>query len=182
MNTHNTVQAPDHSCPVCGASQVLTNWIIETFEYGEGATAATIQARVPQRNCANCSFEYTDDEAEVLRHEAVCNHLHILAPRQIVAIREHYGMTQQEFADLTRLGRASLVRWERGALFQNPANDSLLYLLKFSDNVDRLKRRETVKPTDRGTPLKFKFRALSDNSKMIASLEAETFELYECTA
>lgn len=182
MNTHTTNQVSAHSCPVCGASEVHTSWTTETFEYGEGATAAILQARIPQRNCPNCSFEYTDDEAEVLRHEAVCNHLHILAPRQIVAIREHYGMTQQEFADLTRLGRASLVRWERGALFQNPANDSLLYLLKFSDNVNRLKRRENATTANRNTTLKFKFRALSDDSKTIASLEAETFELFECTA
>jgi hypothetical protein len=35
-------------------------------------------------------------------------------------------MTRAAFAELTRLGDASLARWEKGLLIQNPANDQLL--------------------------------------------------------
>ena len=55
--------------------------------------------------------------------------------------REKQGMTRSQFAALTRFGDASLGRWERGALVQNGANDQLIYLLGFADNVERLRAR-----------------------------------------
>ena len=50
-------------------------------------------------------------------------------------------MTRAAFAEMTRLGEASLARWEKGLLIQNPANDQLLYLLRFPENVERLRAR-----------------------------------------
>ena len=45
---------------------------------------------------------------------------------------------------ITRLGAASIARWEAGSLLQNRAYDSLLYLLCFGDNLHRLRRRPTA--------------------------------------
>ena len=58
-----------------------------------------------------------------------------MTPREVVAIRTRLGMTRAAFAELTRLGGASLARWEKGLLIQNAANDQLLYLLRFPENV-----------------------------------------------
>ena len=55
-------------------------------------------------------------------------------------------MTRLGFAELTKFGEATLGRWERGALIQNAANDQFLYLLRFAENVDRLRTRNAGEP------------------------------------
>jgi DNA-binding transcriptional regulator YiaG len=67
-----------------------------------------------------------------------------MTPREVEAVRTRLRMTRAAFADLTRLGEASLARWEKGLLIQNPANDQLLYLLLFPENVERLRSRVTT--------------------------------------
>jgi len=74
----------------------------------------------------------------------VCRHLGVMTPRDVEAVRTRLRMTRAAFADLTRLGEASLARWEKGLLIQNPANDQLLYLLLFPENVERLRSRVTT--------------------------------------
>ena len=76
-------------------------------------------------------------------HETVCRHLGVQTPVEVLAIRQKYNMSRPGFAELTRLGEATLGRWERGALIQNAANDQFLYLLRFADNIDRLRARRT---------------------------------------
>lgn len=94
--------------------------------------------RLPVLRCRDCSFEWFDDTAERLRHEAICRHLGVLSPSEIRAIREQRGWSQAKFAELTGLGKASLSRWESGQLIQNAGYDKLLRLLRYSDNLDRL--------------------------------------------
>jgi transcriptional regulator with XRE-family HTH domain len=68
----------------------------------------------------------------------------VLTPQEIANIRARHGYSRTDFAKLTLLGAASLARWEKGLLIQNPGNDQLLYLMRFKDNVERLlaRRRE----------------------------------------
>jgi putative zinc finger/helix-turn-helix YgiT family protein len=167
-------------CPFCDSDKVKTKWAADSFVYGEGEKAVTLKVHIPERKCLNCDSEYTDEQAEIIRHEAVCDHLGILSPREIISIRERLDLTQQEFASITRIGRASLVRWETGALYQNPANDSYLYLLGFRENVEKLKRREKNKETVMGVAFEPKFRAISQDKIILATKEAKTFELFEC--
>lgn len=135
-------------CPDCGSKNVTTKVAPDRFTYGTGPDAVELQVDVPFHRCGDCGFDYTDAEAESLRHEAVCRHLRVLAPSEIRTLRDSYYATRGEFAEATRIGVASLARWETGQLIQNPANDSLLYLLKFRDNWERLKARF------KGTPKK----------------------------
>jgi DNA-binding transcriptional regulator YiaG len=92
------------------------------------------------RKCADCGFEFTDGAAESSRHEAVCRYLSVLTPEEILRIRELNGLSRAEFAKLTRIGEASLHRWENGLLIQNPAMDSYLRLLAFPESLERLRR------------------------------------------
>jgi DNA-binding transcriptional regulator YiaG len=128
-------------CPNCGSRSIATRNVVDRFTYGTGADAVQLEAEVPFLRCAECSFEYTDAEAEDRRHEAVCRHLNVLVPEEIRELRDSYDMTRAEFAQATRIGEASLGRWETGQLIQNPANDNYLYLLNFRDNWERLKAR-----------------------------------------
>jgi DNA-binding transcriptional regulator YiaG len=131
-------------CASCGASSVGTEMVVEEFAYGTGEDSVQLRATVPMRTCRECGFQFTDQHAEDARHDAVCRHLGVMTPREVEAVRTRLGMTRAAFAELTRLGEASLARWEKGLLIQNPANDQLLYLLRFPENVERLRSRPTA--------------------------------------
>ena len=124
-------------CPDCdGAAR--TRHHRHVFSYGQGRSAAEITVDLPVRCCGACGFEFLDAEGERLKHEAVCLHLGVLAPREIGQIRRRHGMTRAAFAAVTGIGEASLGRWETGAGIQSYANDRYLRLLARSDGISRL--------------------------------------------
>lgn len=134
--------APDAlRCPVCGSEDVQSSATEETFTYGVGESAVPITVTVPLRTCAKCGYQYTDHEAEDLRHEAVCRHLGVLTPCEIISARERFRLSRADLADLARVAEDALARWERGAVIQDGATDQLLYLLQFEDNIQRLRDR-----------------------------------------
>lgn len=125
-------------CASCESDPVTVAMVDDELVYGVGSDAVTIPVTQPVHTCAACGMQWTDHVGEDLRQEAVCRHLGVLTPREIIAIREQYGMTRAEFAKVTKLGEATLGRWERGALIQNAANDLFLRLLMNPENMDRL--------------------------------------------
>lgn len=145
---------PEHICPECAHPELRTDWIDHTFPYGAGPDPAMIQARLPVRVCQKCAFEFFDWEAEDLKHEAVCRHRGVLTPNEIRNLREKLGMSRAEFAQLTKLGEATIARWERGELIQNAANDRYLRLLaNSSENVHFLANfgAQSIRSTDAST-------------------------------
>lgn len=136
------------SCFNCGSTSISKVWKNQRFQYGNGESAVELNADMPVHSCEECGSEFAGAEAEELRHEAVCRHLGVLAPREIVAIRESIGMSRGQFAECTGIGIASLKRWETGNLVQNLANDELMYLMIFPENVKRLQRRDRFAPLD----------------------------------
>ena len=144
MNPTDAVRATDDSsfgdltCPICGEAGVVTYDHHDTFEYGSGDAAVTLQVELPIRRCEACDFEFLDQEGERLKHEAVCRHLGVLTSTEIRQIRKRYGMTRSSFAEFTGLGEATLNRWENGVVIQNRANDRYLRLLGIEDIFHRL--------------------------------------------
>lgn len=167
-------------CPACENQAVYERWSDESFEYGVGDNSVPLNVRLPLCRCNNCGLEFTDHRAEELRHAAICRHLKLLPPAEVVAIRERHAMSQQAFADVSRIGRASLARWESGALFQNASADSLLYLLCFKENIIRLQQRFTQVEANvlRQTENPPRFRSLSVDSIARHRVEAESFRLH----
>ncbi len=96
---------------------------------------------VPLRTCTSCGFEFLDEVAEDLKHDATCHHLGLLTPSEIRAIRKQYGLKRHEFAAVTGLGEATIGRWESGAIYQSSANDNFLRLLRDPRNMLELQRR-----------------------------------------
>jgi YgiT-type zinc finger domain-containing protein len=139
-------------CPVCGSENVQSSMVEETFTYGVGESAVPITVSVPLRTCAKCGYQYTDHEAEDLRHEAVCRHLGVLTPREIISARERARLSRATFAGLARVSEDTLGRWERGALIQDRTTDQLLYLLQFEDNIKRLRDRAEKQTDNSGSP------------------------------
>ena len=117
-------------CPICDSKSIDTFVHSDTFRYGSGDSAATLRVdKLPVRSCKTCDFEFIDHEGERLRHEAVCRHLGVLTPTEVLETRKSHGMTRAAFAEVTGLGEATLGRWETGALIQNRANDRYLRLV-----------------------------------------------------
>jgi DNA-binding transcriptional regulator YiaG len=130
----------DGLCPECN-SAVETRLLEDRFQYGSGAKAVELQALVPIHVCPNCGFEYTDFQAEDLRHAAVCRHLGVMTPAEVAGIRKPYDLSRTEFARRSHIGEASLARWEAGELIQTQANDNYMYLLSFPENMQRVQER-----------------------------------------
>ncbi|MGH7173755.1 MAG: type II toxin-antitoxin system MqsA family antitoxin [Gemmataceae bacterium] len=117
-------------CPVCGAGKLHRRVVTERFTYDGDRGPILVEAKgVPIQVCDACGETFTGPEAARIRHHAICSALGLLSPEEIKALREHLGKTQQEFAELTGIGEATISRWERGRLLQNRANDNFLRLI-----------------------------------------------------
>ena len=132
------------TCAACGGINLGRRTETDEFEYGAGEDAVMLSANVVVFSCGDCHFEFTGPSAEAARHDAVCRHLGILTPAEVKDVRERYGLSRQAFALITRLGEASIGRWEAGSHFPNRAYDSFLYLLCYEDNYRRLQDRRAV--------------------------------------
>jgi DNA-binding transcriptional regulator YiaG len=144
MDYHNGLmplsQHCELSCPSCGADSVETVEIEHPFTYGDGDRAVALKAVIPVRRYMKCCYEFLDAEAEERQHDAVCRHLGVMTSSEVRAIRQQCGgLSRAEFARVTRLGEATIGRWERGELIQNAANDQYLHLLRYPENVERLR-------------------------------------------
>lgn len=135
MNTAHLI------CPSCRGTDFASTWEKQAFEYGVAPHTVELSAQVPVQTCQSCGTGVLDDQAEDLRHDAVCRHLGRLTPSEIRELRG--GLTRAEFAARTGIGVASLARWETGQLIQGAALDSFLYLLQFEPNLERLNDRPT---------------------------------------
>jgi putative zinc finger/helix-turn-helix YgiT family protein len=167
-------------CPECGSTELTTRIEEEKFRYGSGKAAVQLEAIVPITECDRCNYVFYPAGAEEAKHKAVCQYLGVMPPDQIAAIRHSLGMTRAELSELTGLGEATIGRWERGAVIQNVANDQYLFLLGFSDNVDRLRRRNDPLGSDNGglgenIPISVKFPALQNAGT--AAEQARNFHL-----
>ena len=177
LNNSHDSERTTLACPHCGAPRITTVLQSQQFPYGAGPHSVTLEATVPVRTCSACGFTFTDREGEEVRHEAVCRHLKVMAPRRIRQLRELHRYSQAAFAEVTRLGEATLSRWERGIIIQNAAYDSYLYLLGFPENLQRLivrartlERRSDAEPTAR-------FRSLQVNDELLRRSTAFTLVL-----
>jgi len=149
-------------CPICEQVAVIVEWKNIVFDYGTPDGLVTeLSVVVPVHRCSNCGFECLDDQAERIKHNAVCRHLGALTPDEIIGIRNEMGMTRSQFAELTGIGSASLSRWETGHNIQTYAYDRYLRLLKHSANRRHLENLQhtasTIPDFERSTK---KFRAI----------------------
>lgn len=166
-------------CGECGSERIRTSREIYKFPYGVGADTVELSCEVPVRNCADCGFSFIDGEAEDICHEEVCKHLGVIPPSQIKALRELYELTQAQFSEITKLGEATLSRWERGVVIQNQAYDNYLYLLGFKENFQMVRERgESTEPLEQyvGEVGRPQFRELDVDEELLE--RKSVFKLY----
>lgn len=169
-------------CPSCEASTVTSCTQIDKFQYGRGHDAVVLETVIPLYSCATCGFTFTDHAAERVRQAAVCRHLGLLTPQEIVDLRKGLGLTRDALAKGTGVGIASLARWESGETVQNRSIDNLLFLLQFPENLGRLQQRGDVERPLVGSkvvPLSShcRFRALGTTISSELKERSETFTL-----
>lgn len=138
------IDDPIASCIECGSTKIVERTTEQAFAYGTAGDQVSLIASMPVFTCADCGFEYFDERGEVARHAAVCRHLGVQTPEEICKTREGTGLTRAEFCHLSGFGSASLQRWESGMVVPNASSDRLIFLLRFPDNVERLKKRENA--------------------------------------
>lgn len=180
-NKSNVLVSDERVCGECGGKKITTTWQSYNFPYGVGTDAIELSCKVPARNCDECGFTFLDGEAEDFCHAAICRHLGVMTPESIRALRKLYRLTQAQFCEISKLGDATLSRWERGIIVQNSAYDNYLYLLGFRENMDRLRTRDRIEEATGLMPKETdvrRFRAIELNEELWKRQEA--FELQPC--
>jgi transcription elongation factor Elf1 len=63
------------NCISCGSGKVSTSFKKEKFKYGRGKEAVELTVSIPVRECGDCGFNFTDNEADIIRDEEVCRYV-----------------------------------------------------------------------------------------------------------
>lgn len=165
----------DSACPLCGSEEITTSPHHHAFSYGSGESTVELTVNVPVRRCDTCEFEYLDKVAEGTKHEAVCEHLGVLSPREIRRIRNDHRMTRAGFAQVTGLGEASLNRWENGLTIQSRANDRYLRLLARPEIMRQLEALVASESPSPSLPVEERFPSLKFTDAL--RKQGESFQL-----
>jgi putative zinc finger/helix-turn-helix YgiT family protein len=141
--------AIDGRCGSCGGEAVL-GYDAQEFNYGPEANGVVLSAEVPVWTCQECGDQVMGEEAEGIMHDVVCAYLGRLNPREVRSIRSGFGMLQDDFAELTGYGTASIKRWEAGSQIQSESADKHLRLVRSLGAAEARKRtRAPSRPTFR---------------------------------
>ncbi len=117
--------------------------ISETFPvYGE---QVEIQATVAVcKTCGTVLFNEELDSKNLLMAQNLYRQRHkLLTARQIIDIREQYGLSQRSFAKLLDWGDKTIRRYEAGAV-QSKAHNSLLLFLQNPQNMNQFLKQNEI--------------------------------------
>ena len=117
-------------CAECGGSVRVSRDLIP-FEIR--GTSVLVEG-IEHGQCATCGESYLSlDATERLQQEAVrllreANGL--LSPQEIRDLRHSLGLSQAGFEALLGVGAKTVVRWEKGTVFQSATADRLMRLIR----------------------------------------------------
>ena len=115
-------------CPLCEGRLRKRNEIRDIHLGNRRATVPHSFYR-----CDSCGEDlYTPGQMEavqLLASDKLRDEEGLLRSSQIHAIRSRLGLAQHQFEQLLGVGPKTVVRWEKGTVFQNGATDSLLRLI-----------------------------------------------------
>lgn len=169
----------DMHCGRCESKKIETTFEDYAFEYGTGKKQIELTASVPVRKCQACGYQFLDEAADDIQHEAVCKHLGVMTPNQVKDLRGLYNLSRAKFSKITKLGEATLARWEKSLLIQNAAYDNYLYLLGWPENLEKIRTRgkETgAKQAMDGHKIVAKFREIDPTDEELVRKQSD-FEL-----
>jgi len=116
-------------CPLCGGRLAI---VAEARDVRVGKRTVRVRDRFSR--CSDCGEEfYAPGQLEATQQRAahgIREEDALLMPEEIRAIRLCLGLTQEAFERLLGVGPKTVVRWERGTVFQNQATDALLRVIR----------------------------------------------------
>jgi len=116
-------------CAECGGEVRLSVEPIAVDVRGQSVSVPGIE----HGRCTKCGEEYLSlDAAEALQKEAVRRSKAargLLSPEEIRALRRSLSLSQAAFEKLLGVGPKTVVRWEKGTVFQSATADRLMRLL-----------------------------------------------------
>lgn len=123
------VECPrEERCPVCDAAMTP---VAEEREVSVGRRSALVLDHFVR--CSGCGEEvYLPGQMEQVQRRAaraIRTREGLLQPEEIRALRERLELSQAGFEALLGVGPKTVVRWERGTVFQNAATDALLRVI-----------------------------------------------------
>jgi putative zinc finger/helix-turn-helix YgiT family protein len=135
-SNRNTILPPH--CPECGRDAA---WAREMVRQTQEFRGDTLEVTAPLRRCGACGFSLlTTEDATALAQATVAawQQKHgLLTASDIVEGRKKLKVSQKGLAERSRLGSASIKRWESGLVAQTQAHDEVLRrTLAISGNGD----------------------------------------------
>lgn len=112
-------------CPICGGS-------VRHVHEDRTITLGSRHVEVADEfgRCESCNETFHDPDRSMAVQREAADRIRVeeglLMPSEIIAIRESLGLTQTTFEKLLGVGVKTVVRWERGTVFQSKGIDSLL--------------------------------------------------------
>ena len=121
----------DIVCAICSSEAVKKVRGIFQTTYNQ----IPISLRAVERyRCTDCGEEFlTPDQAKTISKQVKAiarEHLGLLPPDRIIAIRQQYGLSQERLEALLGLGPKVVTRWENARVLQTKAADDLLRLME----------------------------------------------------
>lgn len=124
-------------CAACGGRVAPSTAALPFCVRGETVEVPDIE----HGTCTGCGEVYLSlDAAERLQTEAIRMSKAargLLAPAEIRDIRRSFSMSQAAFEDLLGVGPKTVVRWEKGTVFQSATADRLMRLLRMQPGLSR---------------------------------------------
>jgi|SRR5688572_6289329 len=129
-------------CFFCGSSSLVRREVEERVSF-ESVFGLRIEKLIlPGLVCETCGAAVIGDEGQELRDQEIVAKRRKAIANDILQIRGDTDMSRDEWLALTRLGDASLSRWENGSHEPTAGYINYLYLLRFQSNVQRLLERQ----------------------------------------
>lgn len=134
----------ENVCSICGGKAEAVREVT-AVSVGRRST----EVEVDFVRCRDCMEEFFRpgqlDAAQDAASRKIRNEEGLLLPWEIKSLRDAIGLSQAGFEKLLGVGPKTVVRWEKGTVFQNAATDSLLRLLRANRlNVLILAKRHEV--------------------------------------
>jgi putative zinc finger/helix-turn-helix YgiT family protein len=131
----------DDACPRCGTTMGERRGLLKLPVNGQDVSVpSALHMSCPK--CGEIVLRFSD--ARRLQQDAISIYRKkhgLLSASDIKAIREHFDLTQGEFARLLHLGANTISRWESGRNVQTEAMEMLLRMIRdLPGSLDYLRR------------------------------------------
>ena len=122
---------PPWECPLCGLGTVSVVDGPVRVDFRDASYVVSLR----HEECSSCGEQFFSpaevDQLQSLAAGAARHERGLLTPDEIRALRRDLGLSQERLERLLGLGPKTVVRWEKGTVFQSVAADRLLRSLRF---------------------------------------------------